>query len=254
MTDIVHHKRRRTAWNESRHTYLIDIGNRIEIPLVLVSPAAESRVLSPPHPETRYFEIEVDEVTRGGSKTYVFQNIFPVRAGRKPDWYLLRFRIRRGEWTVTERLHSRTPDGESQWIYTDDFNILFLSSGGRHDLDMLVSLITERLDEIAASVMSGTPRPSQFENQQACRDVLDSMFSDGVDGAFRTTVLYQQHPAPVPHGDPPRTVFLSGEEICRHHGRIDALMAGAAPVDLAAVLNVNLDAIEELDDMSWLFE
>jgi len=254
VTDIVHHKRRRTAWNESRHTYLMDVGDRIEIPLVQVSPVTESRILSPPHPETRYFEIEVDEVNRDGQKTYIFQNIYPVKAGRKPDWYLLRFRIRRGEWTILERLHSLTPDGESQWIYTDDFNILFLSSGGRHDLEMLVSLITDRLDEIALSVRSGAPRQSHFENQLACRTVLDSMFSDGVDGAFRDTVLYRHDASPVPQGAPPRTVFLSGEEICRHHGRIDALMAGAAPIDLAAILNINLDAIEELDDMSWLYE
>ena len=248
MTDIVHHKRRRTAWNESRHTYLIDVGSRIEIPQVLVSPATESRILSPPHPETRYFEIEVDEVTRSGGKTFVFQNIFPVRAGRKPDWYLLKFRIRRGEWTILERLHTRTPAGESQWIYTDDFNILFLSSGGRHDLEMLLSLITARLDEIAVSATSGTPLPSQFESQRVCRDVLDSIFSDGVDGAFRDTVLYRQPLSPVPPGDPPRTVFLSGKDICRHHGRF------VAPVDLAAELNLDLDQIEELDDMSWLFE
>ena len=69
-------------------------------------PATESRILSPPHPETRYFEIEVDEVPASGEKTFVFQNIFPVRAGRKPDWYFLKFRIRRGGWTITERLHA----------------------------------------------------------------------------------------------------------------------------------------------------
>lgn len=247
MTGIVHYERCRTAWNESRHTYLIDVGNQIEIPLVLVSPATESRVLSPPHQETRYFEIEVDEVRKNGEKTFVFQNIFPVRAGRKPDWFFLKFRIRRGGWTITERIYARASDRESQWIYTDDFNILFLSSGGRHDLEMLINLVTARLDEIAISVKSGTPLPSQFETQLACRDVLDSMFSDGVDRAFRDTVLYRQ-PSPVPSGDPPRTVFLSGADICRNHGRI------AAPVDLAADLNVNLDQIEELDDLSWLYE
>jgi hypothetical protein len=248
VTGIVQYKCRRTAWNKSRHTYIIDIGNRIEIPLVLVSPVTETRVISPPHPETRYFEIEVDEVQDRGQKIFVFQNIFPVAAGRKPDWYFMWFRIRRGDWMITERFYTQTPAGESQWIYTNDFNILFLSSGGRHDLEMLIHLITARLDEIAVSAHAGTPLPSQLESQIACREVLDAMFRGGVDRAFQDTVLYREQSFPVPPGAPPRTVFLSASEICRNHGRI------GVPVDLAAELNLNLDTIEELDDLSWLYE
>jgi len=225
----------------------MDVGDRIEIPLMVVSPFTGNRILPPPRPETRYFEIEVDEVLASGRKTYVFQNIFPVMAGRSPDWYFLKFRIRRGGWTITERFHGRSDSGESQWIYTDDFNILFLSSGGGHDLGMLIQLITARLDEIAASVLSGTPLASQIESQMACRDVFDSMFSEGVDGAFRDTVLYREHSHGIP-GDPSGTGTLREEDICRYHGRI------IAPVDMAANLNVDIARIEELDDLSWLYE
>ena len=248
MTGIVYYKCRRTAWNELRHTYLFDVGTRIEIPLVLIIPAEESRILSPPHPETRYFEIEIDEVRSGGRKIFVFQNIFPVHAGRKKDWYFLKFRIFQGSWMITERIHAKSADRESQWIYTDDFNMLFVSSGGGHDLDMLIHLIMARLDEIATSAKTGTPLPSQFESQLACRDVLDSMFSGGVDKAFRNTVLYRQHTAPVRAGEPYGDAALSGADICRNHGRI------AVQVETVADLNINLDQIEELDDLSWLYE
>jgi hypothetical protein len=248
VTGIVYYNCRRTAWNESRHTYLIDVGTRIEIPMVVVFPTAESRLLPPPHPETRYFEIEIDEVRDGGRKTFVFQNIFPVQAGRKKDWYFLKFRILKGDWTITERIHAQASDRESQWIYTNDFNILFISSGGRHDIGMLIHLITARLDEIATSAQLGTPLSSQFESQMACRDVLDSMFSGGVEGAFRDTVLYRQHSTPVKRGDPYGKGSLSGADICRNHGR------NAAQADPAADMNLNLSQIEELDDLSWLYE
>jgi len=160
----------------------------------------------------------------------------------------MRFRIRRGGWSVMERFHFPTSDGESQWIYTDDFNILFLSSGGRHDLEMLLHLITIRLDEIAVSMISGTPLPSQFESQLACRDVFDSMFTDGVDGAFRDTILYRQHGEPIISPETGGDGALSGADICRNHGRI------TAQVDQESDLGVDLNQIEELNDLSWLCE
>lgn len=248
MTGIVQHTCRRIGWNQSRHTYLIDVGHRIGVPLVLTVPGAEGRILAPPHPETRYFEVEIDEVRGEDGKIFVFQHIVPVTAGRKRDWYFLKFRIRRGGWTITERIHGRIDEGESQWIYTDDFDILFLSSGGRHDLEMLIRLITTRLDEIAASILSGAPQASQLENQQACRDSLDSLFSDGVDGAFRETVLYRDHVSPVNPGVTGGGEPVSGTGIRQAHGR------AATGVSPEADRGLDLDQIEELEDLSWLYE
>ena len=248
MTAVVSHTCRRIAWRQSRHAYLIDVGYRIAIRQATVPPAREGAPVAP-YPVTRYFEVEIDESRAHGEKTYVFQNIFPVHARRKPDWHFLKFRIRHGGWTVTERIPARATDRDPPWIYADDFNILFLSSDGRHDLPMLLGLITAKLDSIACSEYAGTTLPSQFESQLACRDAFGTIFHDGVDGAFRNTLLYGQYTAASP-GKQPFTggVPETGAEIPVPGGRV------AAPARQAADLSVNLDQIEELNDLSWLFE
>jgi hypothetical protein len=251
VTGVVYHKSRRTAWKQSRHSYIIDVGFRIAIRQVQVSQEGEILLLVPPHPATRYFEVAIDESRAHGHKAFVFQTIFPVHAQRKPDLHILKLRIKRGGWMITERIPAVASPDEPQWIYNDDFTILFLSSGGRDDLDMLMSLITARLDAIAGAAWSGTPLLSQFESQKACRDVFGTMFSDGVDGAFRDTVLYQKHSA-VPSGRqavqnvlPAAGTDAAWADICAYHGRA-AVIAGPD--------TVNLDQIEELNDLSWLFE
>ena len=250
MTAVIYHTSRRIAWRQSRHTYLIDVGNRIGIRQAQVLPGGDARILPPPYPETRFFELEIDEVRTHGKKSYVFQNIFPVHARRKPDWHILKFRIRRGNWKVIERIPPLAMAEDLPWVYTDDFNILFLSSGGRHDLDMLVSLITAKLDGIAGSELTGTPVLSQFESQLACRDAIDFLFEDGIDGAFRDTILYQQY-CSVPSGRPPTSggPTDAGAEICARHGT-----ASAAIRQTSAGMSVDLGKIEELNDLSWLME
>ena len=191
MTVVVSHTCRRTAWRQSRHAYLIDVGYRIGIRQEAASSAGERQSSETSPPGTRYFEVEIDESRAHGKKTYAFQSIVPVLARKKPDWHILKFRIWHGQWTVTERIPSRASDCDPPWIYTDDFNILFLSSGGENDLAMLISLITAKLNGIAASEHAGTPVLSQFESQLACRDAIGAVFHDGVDGAFRNTLLYR---------------------------------------------------------------
>ena len=246
MTGIVYHKIRRIAWRHDRHTYLFDVGSAIDIPLMEVSKMYENCLLSPPYPKIRYFEIEIDEIRNGGTKTVLFQNIFPVKVHRKPDWHFLKFRIRRGSWTVTERIHFPTDTGEAQWLYTDDFNILFLGSGGTHDLDMLTNLITGKLTAIALSFKEGNTIPSEFEQQLLCRSAFDTLFGDGVDGAFRDAAVYQDYGL-IESGKPTReSTSPSGAEICSHHGR-----ARVSP-ERVAELQIDLNEIEELKDLSWL--
>jgi len=246
MTDLLYHKIRRTDRHHVRHTYLVDVGTAIDIPLMEVSTLYESCLLNPPCPKTRYFEIEIDEKREGKTKTALFHTIFPVQVKRKPDWRFLRFRIKRGSWTITERLYFPTDSGEIQWLYTDDFNILFLSSGGRHDLDMLINLITGKLDAIAKSFNAGTILPSEFENQLLCRTTFNTLFSEGIDGAFRDSAVYQdwgliESRNPLTGRAPP-----SGKEICSHHGWSNV------SAEMAARLCIDINEIEELRDLSWL--
>ena len=246
MNGIIFHKTHRIGWRHSRHSYLVDIGNEIEIRQLEISDLFEDRLLDPPHPSTRFFEIEIDEMRAGTKKTFVFQNIYAVRARRKPDWHILKFRLRRGSWTITERIRSKTKNIETQWLYTDDFNILFVSSGGRHDGVMLVSLITEKLHAIAQSIRSGAPIPSEFENQKSCRSAFGEIFSGGVEGAFRDTGVYRQHAsaisAELDAGNPRSAVSSTSGT----HGR------GIFSKQQAADLAVDIDQIEDLRDLSWL--
>jgi|GEM_PF-1842594 len=248
MTGVIYHKSTRIAWHHSRHTYLVDAGCEIEIPLIEVSELYEDQLLAPPFESTRFFEVEIDEIRNLGVRTFAFQNIFPVRARRKPDWHILKFRIRRGSWTITERLVAKTPLGTTQWIYTDDFNILFLSSGGRHDQDTLVRLITARLDVIARSCEAGSRIPSEFENQLACRTAFGMIFADGIDGAFRDAEVYRDHSSLLTGSLDTSDPGVAASAICSHHGRASVSTRKVAEV------NVDLGQIEEMKDLSWLCE
>ena len=246
VNGLVFHKTHRIGWHHSRHSYLVDIGHDIEIRQLEVSDLFEDRLLDPPNPSTRYFEIEIDEIWTGAGRTFVFKNIWPVRARRKPDWHILKFRIRRGSWTITERIRSESKTGETQWIYTDDFNMLFVSSGGRHDGAMLASLMVEKLHTIALSIRSGDPVPSEFENQRSCRNAFGEIFAQGVDGAFRDTKVYRQHASAIsgqPDNGNPRS---SASAITGNHGRM------VVSNQQAAELAVDITEIEELQDLSWL--
>lgn len=229
-----------------RHIYLVDVGSTIDIQLMGVSKLYEKSLLDPPHPRTRFFEIEIDERWDNETTTALFQQIVPVHAKQKPGWHFLRFLIRPDRWAVTERIHFATDNGEAQWLYTDDFNIMFLSSGGRHDLDMLVNLITSRLNAIVRSYHSGKRIPSEFENQLVCRNAIRTIFSEGITGAFRDAAVYQDFGLLKPAHEKKDSPLPSGKEICSHHG-----LAKVSP-DQAAHLHVDINEIEELRDTSWL--
>lgn len=245
MTDLLYHKTRRTNWPHVRHSYLVDVGTVIAIPLLEVSKLYENCLLDPPYPKTRYFEIEIDEKRDGRTMTAVFQNIFPVYVKRKPDLRFLKFGMKHGNWTITERIHFPTDCGEAQWLYTDDFNILFLSSGGRHDLDMLLNLIADKLNAIAQSFNAGTTIPSESENQLVCRKALEILFSEGIDGAFRDTAVYQDY-----------GLIESGKTLkdsASPHGKIwSGYGWGDESPQIAESLHVDISEIEDLRDLSWL--
>lgn len=249
MTMVVHHKSRRTGWHRKRHVYLVDTGHAIEVPQVGISDLFEDYLLDPPFCSTRYFEVEIEESGTNSTRTGAFMGIVPVIAHRKPDWNILRFRIRRGSWHITERLQKRTAHGEIQWVYADDFNLLFISSGGRYDAAALMGLITAKLDAIVQSIRSGSRIPSEFENQLSCKAALGELFADGVDKAFSRTVLYHDHTAGfgtasiMGEGQQP-----SGAGICARHDK------AVVPAGQAAGIHVDITRIDDLNDLSWLNE
>lgn len=242
----MYHKVRRTSWRHIRHTYLVDVGSMIDVQLMEVSKLYENCLLDPPYPRTRFFEIEIDEQRDNKINTAIFQNIVPVHAKQNSNWHFLRSLIRPDSWAVTERIHFPTDIGEAQWLYTDDFNILFLSSGCRHDLDMLVNLITGKLNTIVQSYHSGKRIPSEFENQLACRTAIRSIFSEGIDRAFRDAAVYRDFGLLESVHEKKNLQFPSNADICSYHG-----WARVSP-EQAAHLHVDINEIEDLRDTSWL--
>ena len=193
MTHVVEHKIFRYSWELVRHTYLVDLGNEIDIQQVEISPSHEGRFLPRPYPRTSFFEAEIDQIQKGGKTVFSFRNICPVEICQKPDWNPFNLMRKSGNLRIIRRFQSQEGETEIRWLYTDDFFLISLSSGDRHDLDMLISLIIGKLNMIALSVQSGKRIRSEFEHQQQYRADMSTMFSKGVDGAFRDVPVYQQH-------------------------------------------------------------
>ncbi len=193
MTHIVEHRSLRYTWELVRHTYLVDLESEIEIRQVEISPSHENRLHDPPYQFTPFFEIEIDQIQKNGSTVFSLRNICPVEMNGKPGWNLLNSLIKTGGPRVTKRFQSLEGETETRWLYTDDFFLISLSSGDRHDLSMLLSLIINKLNMIALSTQSGRRIRSEFENQEKFRATMSTMFSEGVDGAFRDVPVYMQH-------------------------------------------------------------
>jgi hypothetical protein len=193
MTHIVEHQSFRYTWELVRHTYIVDSESEIEIRQVEISPSHENRLLDPPYPRTSFFEIEIDQIQKNGKTVFSLRNICPVQIRVKTGLHFLNSLIKPGSSRVTKWFQSQEGESETRWLYTDDFFLISLSSGDRHDLDMLISLVIGKLNMIALSIQSGKRIHSEFENQEKFRTVMSTMFSEGVDGAFRDVPVYQQH-------------------------------------------------------------
>jgi hypothetical protein len=193
MTHIVEYKSFRYTWELVRHTYIVDSEIEIEIRQIEISPTHESHLLAPPYPRTPFFEVEIDQIQKNGKTVFSLRNICPVQITDKPGLNFLNSLIKPGSSRVTKRFQSQEGETETRWLYVDDFFLISLSSGDRHDLDMLISLVIGKLNTIALSIQSGKRIHSEFENQEKFRTVMSTMFSEGVDGAFRDVPVYQQH-------------------------------------------------------------
>ena len=193
MTHIVEHQSFRYTWELVRHTYIVDSESEIEIRQVEISPSHENRLLDPPYPRTSFFEVEIDQIQKKGKTVFSLRNICPVQIKENPGLSFLNSFIKPGSSRVTKRFQLQEGVAETRWLYTDDFFLISLSSGDRHDLEMLISLVIGKLNMIALSIQSGKRIHSEFENQEKFRTVMSTMFSEGVDGAFRDVPVYQQH-------------------------------------------------------------
>lgn len=243
MTDTLYHISRKTPGGGTSHIFLVDIGDEIEIHGVSEGePIRGGLVFADPfHQKTRYFEIVID--VPGGNAGDFVENItvFPVHARRKRDLRILGFRIKKGRWVVTERPeNTRYGIPAVQWIYTDDFSLLHLTSGS-NSMDAMADLVITKIDEIASSIREGNRVRSHIENEASYRESVKTLL---IDPSRAEPAIKRDLTAAISKGMPfPQTP-----------GRGTGITAAPIAIADEALLNLRLSEIDEINDMSWMFE
>lgn len=167
MARVIWHESMRTGSHHIDHTYLIDVGEAIEIQQVdeTKGKVSEPSLLPPPHPRTWYFELVIREFSDGNVSLIDDLQLYPVTVIRKPDLTFLGHRIRRGALKIAERIYKKTDTVEIQWIYSHDFH-LFAILYAEDTLVRMVDRVLLKLDEIATSIKRGSRVPSHLEDTQ----------------------------------------------------------------------------------------
>lgn len=264
MTGIVYHEYHKPGRHHVSHSYLIDIEEEIDIQQVMEYKwkVFDSVILKPPHPRSRFFELVITEYFHEGTSIIDDLQVYPVLVTKKPDFRLLGFLLRRGDWIITERLYQKANTTEIQWIYSDDFH-LFAITHSQDNLDYMVEQIVEKIDEIATSVKSGNRICSHMESQRTRREAVDAVLESRSDSSINKTAVLK-HPEfhlTAELGDGDRRMMQ--DEILR-----DLVVLGATldtfggSNKIVAKLNIpentdinrQLAHIEELEDLGWLFD
>ena len=264
MTEVVYHEYQKVGKNHLDHSYLVDVGDEIEIQQVMEYKwkVFDSVILKPPHPKTRFFEMVIREYREGETSMIDDLQVFPVMAKKDPDLKILGITLRKGRWTITERIYKKANTTEIQWIYTDDFH-LFAITHAQDQLDTMVDAIVAKIDEIAGSIKSGYRIYSHMENQRMRREAYDSVIESQSGITINKTAILK-HPefqliAELGEGDRKKMQ----DEILRDlvalgatldtFGGSNKIIAKIEIPEKADITN-QISRIEELEDLGWLFE
>jgi hypothetical protein len=174
MARVVWHENVPSGPHQIDHTFLIDVGDVIDILQVdeKIWKFSDTGLIRPPYPKTRNFELFIRELREDGSSMIDDLQIYPVQVSRKPGLTLLGHRIRSGALAITGRIYKKTDKAEIQWIYTHDFH-LFAILYSQDTLDQMVDRVLVKLDEIALSIKKGSRVSSHIEDTQKLRDEFD---------------------------------------------------------------------------------
>lgn len=264
MTDIIYHEYQKSGRNHINHSYLIDVGEEIDIQLVVEYKwnVSDSVILKPPYPKSRYFELVITEYFHRGSSIIDDLLVYPVLVTKKADLKMLGLVLKRGDWIITERIYKKAHTTEIQWIYSDDFHLLAVTHA-QDNLEHMVEQIVAKIDEIATSIKTGYRIYSHLENQRMRSESYDAVMDSKGDMTISKTAIlpnveFQLNAEPE-EGD----CRKMQDEILRD------LVVGEASMDTfggtnKSVANLNIPEktdinkqmahIQELQDLSWLFE
>ncbi|HUH79417.1 MAG TPA: hypothetical protein VLY83_05925 [Methanoregula sp.] len=246
VTDTLLHTSRKAAAGGVVHTYLIDIGPDIEIHGI----GEDGRLTSTPFfttepvTATRFFEVVLDAAGANTLASIRDIRVSPVHAKRTGGLSLFGFVLIGGKWIVTERPEF-SGYGSRQWAYTDDFNLLHVTSGDM-DVETMAGLIVDRINAIANSIRAGNRAPSHAENRYAYQESIYSFVSGSRE--MRERKARERLPAdfpPVPQVPKPFAPVAA------------PVFAGDLPgtaLPEISIPSLELGMIEEISDASWLFE
>jgi len=264
MTEVIYHEYQRSGKNYIDHSYLVDVGDEIEIQQVMEYKwkVFDSVVLKPPHPKTRYFELYIREYRDTAGSLIDDLHVYPVQANKTPDLSILGFRLRRGAWHITERVYKKANTTEIQWIYTDDFH-LFAITHAQDNLEAMVDQIVAKIDEIAASIRSGYRIYSHMENQRMRREAFDAAMESQSGVTINKTAILK-HPefqliAELGEGDRKRMQDEILHDLVALGATLDTFggsnkIVAKIEIPQSADITSQISHIEELEDLGWLFE
>ena len=171
MARVVWHENVPSGTNQVDHTYLIDVGDLIDIQQVDENrwKFSDGGLLPPPCPKTRNFALFIRESREDGLSLIDDLQIYPVRVTRKPGVTFLGHTLIRGALVIKNRLYQKTDTAEIQWIYTHDFH-LFAFLYPQDTLNQMVVRVLIKLDEITVSIHQGSRVSSHVEETQKLRD------------------------------------------------------------------------------------
>jgi uncharacterized protein YggL (DUF469 family) len=176
ITKVVWHESQRSGMNLIDHSYLLDAGREMDIQQVIehTGKISEIKIVQPPHPRTRYFELTILEYKEKGLSLVDDLQVYPVLVTKKPDITFLGFLIKRGSSVITKRLYKKERMAEVQWIFSHDFH-LFAITDSDDSLDQMVDRIIAKIDEIVTSQRSGSRISSHLEVTQTLREAFDTV-------------------------------------------------------------------------------
>jgi hypothetical protein len=264
MTAIIYHHYQKVNKSHTNHSYLIDVGDEIEVQQIMEYKwkVFDSVILKPPHPKTRYFELLIQDYRDSSSSLIDDLHIYPVLAVQNPDIKILGLTLKKGDWEITERIYKKANTTEIQWIYTDDFH-LFAITHATEPLDIIVDQIVSKIDEIATSIRNGYRISSHMENQRMRREAFDSVVEshNGITVNKTAILKHPEFQLVAELGDGDRKKMQ--DEILRDLVALGATLDtfGGSNKIIAKIeipektdINKQLAHIEELQDLGWLFE
>ena len=185
-TMVVYHESQQSGLNHIEHSYLLDVGEEIDIQQVAEDKVkvTDRVILPPPFLRTQFFELVIREYKEEGVSLVDDLQIYPVLVLKKPDKTLLRFVLQRGTTHISGRIYKKTSTTEVEWIYSHDFH-LFAIIHTEDTLDQMVDRILGKLDEITISVQGGIHISSHAEDRQILKEAFDAV------------IIEKPHDAPV---------------------------------------------------------